>query len=68
MNQSLNHIAQAQRIAPLMVKYMKKKLTRAEKEELDEWLGANPKREQLFNEMTDPVRIKKAMEILSTPD
>lgn len=52
------------RIAHLLAGYVRKELTDEEKEELDEWIGSNEKNIQLFKELTDPVRIKKAFEPL----
>lgn len=54
------------RIAKLLAGHVRKELTDEEKEELDEWIGSNEKNIQLFKELTDPVRIKKAFELLSS--
>jgi transmembrane sensor len=49
----------AQRIAYLINGYIRKSLTVSEHEELDEWVSASMENQQLFEELTDPVNIKK---------
>lgn len=63
---TVQQITTAERIAKLIAKHVRKELTEEEDEELGAWIGANPKRIKLFEEMTDPVRIKKALEILNS--
>src|SRR5450432_1586253 len=49
----------AQRIAYLINGYIRKKLTVSEHKELDEWVSASMKNQELFEELTDPVNIKR---------
>jgi hypothetical protein len=49
----------AQRIAYLINGYILKKLTVPEHKELDEWVSASMKNQELFEELTDPANIKR---------
>ncbi|MDP9040975.1 MAG: FecR domain-containing protein [Bacteroidota bacterium] len=51
----------AKRIAYLINGYMRDKLTASEHEELDEWVAASMRNQQLFEELTDPANISKWM-------
>jgi transmembrane sensor len=55
----------ARRIATLLAGYMRKNLTPAEHDELDEWVGASDKNMRLFEELTDERNLKKALEIFN---
>jgi hypothetical protein len=60
-------IESCERIANLIAKSYRKTITPEEKEELDEWVGGNPKvREPIFKELTNKRKIKKALKILNS--
>src|SRR5580692_3729533 len=52
----------AERIAYLINGYIRENLTVSEQQELDDWVTANMKNQQLFEELTDPANIKKWIE------
>lgn len=58
----------AKRIAYLINGYNLKNLTQAENRELDDWVTANMKNQQLFEELTDPANLKKWVDIMDKLD
>jgi transmembrane sensor len=58
----------AKRIAYLINGYNLKNLTQAENRELDDWVTANMKNQQLFEELTDPANLKKWIDIMQKLD
>ncbi len=58
----------AKRIAYLINGYNLKNLTQAENRELDDWVTANMKNQQLFEELTDPANLKKWVDIMEKLD
>jgi hypothetical protein len=59
-------IESCERVANLIAKSYRKTITREEKEELDEWVGGNPKvREPIHRELTNRRKIKKALKLLN---
>jgi len=63
-----NSEKKARRLSKLLAAYIRKTITPEEKEELDEWIGASERNLRLFQELSDPARIKLALEILADPD
>jgi transmembrane sensor len=58
----------AKRIAYLINGYNLKNLTQAENRELDDWVTADMKNQQLFEELTDPANLKKWIDIMEKLD
>jgi hypothetical protein len=53
------------RIAYLLARYVDKTITSEENDELDEWVGSSDKNMILFEEFTDPDKVKAALKILN---
>jgi hypothetical protein len=58
------HQNKLKRLAYLITGFLGEKLTNEEHDELDEWVGSCDKNMKLFEELTDPNRIKKAYDLL----
>lgn len=60
-------IETCERIAQLFARHIRRTITQQEREELQEWVGANPTiRIPVFKELTNRRKIKKAMKILNS--
>ena len=58
----------AQRIAYLISAYLRKSITQAEHDELDEWVGASDANMRIFEELTDEDQMKKALDFIQDAD
>jgi transmembrane sensor len=58
----------AKRIAYLINGYNGRNLSQAENQELDDWVTASMKNQQLFEELTDPANLKKWMSVMEKLD
>jgi hypothetical protein len=59
-------ITTCERIAALMTKHIRNQLTDQEREELHEWVGGSEKRIKLFEEISDPEKIEKALALFNS--
>jgi ferric-dicitrate binding protein FerR (iron transport regulator) len=59
---------QANRLAYLVAGYLRQTLSEKEHDELDEWLTTSDENQRLFEELIDPVAIKKGLNDYYIPD